>query len=59
MDRKALVARMAEALHGTRPESEGPALRLWADIAVAVAAALAQMDPGFDFGAFFTACGGL
>ena len=50
---------MAEALHGTRPESEGPALRLWADIAVAVAAALAQMDPGFDFGAFFTACDGL
>lgn len=50
---------IAEALRGARPEGDGPALELWAEIAVAVAAALAALDPAFDYGAFFTACGGL
>jgi hypothetical protein len=56
---QALAERIAEALRGTRPDGENTALELWADLVVAVAAALAQVDPGFDFGAFFTACGGL
>lgn len=59
MDGRAPAYRIAEALRGSRPEPEGPALNLWADIVVAVAAAVAQVDPAFDFGAFFTACGGL
>lgn len=54
-----LVLRVAEALRGTRPEGDGPTLELWAEIAVAIAAALAGLDPAFDYGAFFTACGGL
>lgn len=54
-----LADRIAEALQRTRPEGNGPALEMWAEIAVAVAAALAGLDPAFDYGAFFTACGGL
>lgn len=56
---QALADRIAEALQRTRPEGDGPALEMWAEIAVAVAAALAGLDPAFDYGAFFTACGGL
>jgi hypothetical protein len=56
---KALADRIAEALRRARPDGDGPALELWSEVAVAVAALLAKMDPAFDYGAFFTACGGL
>jgi hypothetical protein len=54
-----LVLRIAQALRETRPDGEGSSLELWSEVAVAIAAVLAEMDPGFDYGAFFTACGGL
>ena len=54
-----MAERIAEALRRTRPEGDGPTLELWSQIAVAIAAALAQVDPGFDFGTFYTMCGGL
>ncbi len=54
-----LVLRVAQALRETRPDGEGPPLELWSEVAVAIAAVLAEMDPAFDYGAFFTACGGL
>lgn len=53
------MLRLAEALRRTRPQGEGPCMEEWAEVAVAVAGALAEMDPGFDYGAFFTACDGL
>lgn len=58
-DRAAVVTRIAAALKATRPERDGHALQQWSDDVVAVAGALAAFDPAFNFGAFFTACGGL
>lgn len=54
-----LVFRIAQALRDTRPDGGGPSLELWSEVAVAIAAVLAEVDPAFDYGAFFTACGGL
>ncbi len=54
-----LVLRIAQALRETRPEGEGPSLELWSEVAVAIAAVLAEVDPALDYGVFFTACGGL
>lgn len=59
MDRDTLIARVAEALKGTRPEREGPTLQQWGDDVVAVAAVFGEMYPAFDRGDFFTRCGGL
>lgn len=56
---QALADRIAEALQRTRPKGNGPALEMWAEIAVAVAAALAALDPAFDFGRFYSEAGGL
>lgn len=54
-----MIARVADALRGSRPESEGPAMEQWGTDVVAVADAFAGLDLGFDRGLFFTACGGL
>jgi hypothetical protein len=55
----ALAERVAEALRRARPEGDGPALQLWSDLAVAVTAALAEADPQFDYGRFYSEAGGL
>lgn len=56
---QALAERIAEALRGTRPESEGPEFRQWSEDLVAVAAALAEADPTFNHGRFYSEAGGL
>ena len=58
-DQAAVTPRIAAAMKATRPERDGHALRQWCDDVVAVAGALASFDTSFNFGAFFTACGGL
>ena len=59
MDRQTLVIRVAEALKATRPMVDGPEMRLWGDLAVALAAVFLEMDSGFDRAGFFLRCGGL
>lgn len=54
-----LADRVAEALRRTRPREDGPEMRQWADDVVAVAAALAEGDPMFDYGRFYSEAGGL
>jgi predicted transcriptional regulator len=59
MGGRTLADRIAAALRRTRPEGDGPALAQWSEDVVAVAAGLAEADPGFDYGRFYSEAGGL